>query len=290
MKIRFLALPVVLSLVACRVENSLPRNSCETIADCLNGFTCQEKVCVPADGGSGGGGSGCETFPPAACAQPLGMSHRIDRSELERLLPGRWLWCTGSMSSGMPVKFGRQDGVGFEFNADATLWWVLVDGGNGFPVRATGFDAGGTVEFLGDLSTLQINMIISGNHWIGVVPELTDGPPLHMRFMFSGAMADYVHDETQCGLSSGTDMGGGSSDLASSGTFGGTCDPNVVLPTSCPAVGGVACSVCGYANMAWQCLQPCHVGSTDCTSPQHCVALGAYTLAGDCVGYDGYCS
>lgn len=293
MKLRFLALAIVLSVAACRVNNALPRNSCSSDADCLNGYTCQSKVClsVTAGGGSGGTGGSCETFPPAACMQPEGMVHPTDLAELQRILPGRWLWCTGNLISGMPLKFGRQDGVGFEFNADATYAWVLVDGGNGVPVHATGFDAGGPVEFIHDMSAWQMNLELGPNHWLGFVPEFTDGPPMHMRLNFSG-WAEYVRDETQCGATDDGDMGsgGGGSDLASSGTFGGACDPNVVLPNSCPAVNGVACSVCGNSGTAWQCLQPCHMGGSDCTAPQKCVSFGSCTLAGDCSGYDGYCS
>lgn len=295
MKNGFLALSIVLWVGACRINNALPRNACDSQADCLDGYTCQNAVCVPVGGGDAGtGGGGCETFPPAACAQPEGMIHPIDRSELQRLLPGRWLWCTGNPISGMPLKFGRPDGVGFEFNADATYAWVLVDGGNGVPVHATGFDSGGSVEFVAagaasPTSAWQIEIILGQNHWLGFIPEFTDGPPMHMRLSFSG-WAEYVRDETQCGVSNAPDMASPSSDLASSGSFGGACDPNAVLPTSCPAVGGVACSVCGSAGTNWQCLQPCRMGGSDCTAPQTCMPLGSCTVAGDCIGYDGYCS
>jgi len=286
-KLRLAWIPVLLA--GCMIENGLPRNSCNITADCVAGASCVDSVCVAPDGGGGGGSRGdqCETFPPAACTTPEGTLHALDASELQRLLPGRWLWCTGDTFAGMPLKIGPSDAVGFEFNADATLWWFLVDDGHGNPVHRSGFEAGGTVEIIVASNLLQLNLV-EGSTNFELIPAITDGPPMHLRFRSGGPAAYYVHDESGCSEPDG-DMAVGTADLTSGGSFGGACDPNVVLPTSCPAVNGVACSVCGYAGMSWQCLQPCHLGGSDCTAPQSCVAVTESTRGGDCTGLDGVC-
>ena len=284
---------IALCAIGCRLDSGLPHNSCHTTDDCVTGNSCLDGVCVRS---TGGGGS-CETlFPPASCSQPEGSQHALTLSELQRLLPGRWLWCTGDPVSGMPLKIGPDDVIGFEFNEDATVWWYLVDGG-GIPAHRSGFDSGGTVEFLGGQDTLQLNLVLGPTSWLTLNPEMTDGPPMRLRFISHGPSAYYVYDDSGC-LAGGIDMSvagtdfavGGGGDLGG-GAFGGVCDPNVVLPTSCPSANGASCSVCGYANMTWGCLQPCRLGGSDCPASQTCVAftVESFTRGGDCVGYDGYC-
>jgi hypothetical protein len=279
-------------LGGCRVNSGVPKTSCVTDVDCNDGYTCQQQVCVASavvsGGGSGSGGGGCASIPAPACSSAEGNLHPIDHSELLRLLPGRWFWCSGDSISGMPLKIGPSDTIGFEFNADATLWWFLVDDGHGNPVHRSGFQAGGTVEVIGMPDFVQLNLVETGGSWFPLNVSFTDGPPLHMRIISGGPGAYYIHDDTGCGgavdgpTDLGTSSGGGG--LA----FGGMCDANVVTPESCPTVGGVVCSICQYAQMKWQCVQPCHLAMNECTAPQTCVALDDYTLSG-CIGYDGYC-
>jgi hypothetical protein len=277
------------ALVAgCRVD-ALPKNDCLTTADCNSGNSCQQGICV-GDSVVGGGG-GCATVPAAACSQPEGTEHPLDHSEILRLLPGRWLWCSGdkNLVDGTEFILGPDGTVGIDFNVDATLWWFLVNDGHGNPVHRDGFDSNGTVEILGMPNFVQLNLVLTSNSVFTLNPSFTDGPPKHMRLVSHGPAAYYVHDDSCTETSGATDIGTGTVDMGGGGAFGGACNPNVVVPDSCPSVNGVTCSICGYATMTWQCLQPCHVAANDCTTPQTCIAFDEYVLSGDCIGYDGYC-
>jgi hypothetical protein len=154
---------------------------------------------------------------------------------------------------------------------------------------------------------LQLNLVVSANSAYPLLPSFTDGPPRRMKLVSHGPAAYYVLDDSGCGPSPdggspqrdggvatdlGSPQGDGGVDLGSGGgnaDFGEPCQPNVVTADSCPPVDGVACSICQYASMVWQCVRPCHLGSSECPSPQTCTKLSDYTLAGQCVGYDGYC-
>jgi hypothetical protein len=282
----FVVATIIAMVAGCRIEKVLPRNSCHTTADCVGQNACVQGVCVgPVDAGR----SSCETFPPSTCARSAGPAHSIDRSELQRLLPGRWLWCSGSTDIGQPAQPGV---IGVEFNMDATLWWFLYDDGNGIPQARAG-DAVGTVEFVGQVDGSVLLKLVSGGGSFTFSPVFTDGPPLHMRLMNNTSNAYYISDDSGCvehGDPNIVDLSlAPIYDLSSNGSIGGPCDPAVVLPTTCPAMGGLACSICGMSAGMFQCMQPCRIGSTDCPSPQKCVSAGVYTSAGDCAGFDGVC-
>lgn len=299
MHVLVLDIAIVLALAGCRLDNSAPKHGCMTQSDCNAGEVCGPGVCVPNpdasvdSGGSrsdsgGPSGGGCESFPPAACATAEGTPHPYDISELQLLLPGRWLWCSGDLVSGTPLKIGPADSVGFEFNVDATQWWLLVDDGAGHPVHRTGFEMGGTVEYLPNQVGAQVNLLSSGGGY-AMLPSFTDGPPMHLRFS-PPPSAYYVRDGSSCGGA----LQPGFSGAPNTGAFGGTCDPNILLPNSCPAIDGVSCSICAAPSTKVECVRPCHVATNDCPSGT-CIALGDshtlgnYFIAGACSGYDGYC-
>jgi hypothetical protein len=275
---------MMLMLAGCELSNTLPKNECRTDADCNPGNTCQAGICVgPGGGTTGGGGGGCSGLPPAECSSAEGNVHSLDLSELQRLLPGRWLWCKGDSFGGSELVIGGAGTVGIDFNADATRWWFLYDDGHGQPMQHMGFGVGGTVQFVAGGSAPQVNLV-DETGWFNLLASITDGPPMHLRLISGGPSSYYVH--VDCGtLQPGYDGG------AAAGPFGGTCDPNVLLPNSCPAADGVACSFCvSMANASPQCLQPCKMAGGGCTGGQSCIPLPqSYTRGGDCVGFDGYC-
>jgi hypothetical protein len=219
------------------------------------------------------------SLPPAACASADGNPHPYDASELQRLLPGQWLRCPAAGA----VVAGPAGNVGLEFNADATTWWFLDDGGNGRLVPHVGFDSGGTVDIVTEIfvpQSYQLNMLSTGLTY-GFSPRFTDGPPRHMHNDGVDVPIQYLHVDGNCAAVVPPGYDGGAAD----GSFGGSCDPNRVLPDSCPSVGGVACSIC-----AAQCVQPCTVAKGGCPGGQTCIPdPGENTRAGDCVGFDGYC-
>jgi hypothetical protein len=274
------AIALLTLLGGCELTNPLPKNECRTSSDCNPGNTCQSGMCQ----GTGVGG-GCSGLPPAACSSSEGELHHLNASELQRLLPGRWLWCTGDTYVGQPFRIGGPTTVGFEFNADATRWWPLDDDGHGQPTRHTGFDSGGTVQILstGAPSPLQL-LLVQDTGFFGLLPEIADGPPLRLRLNSFGHIADYILAPSGCGGELQPAYDGG----ATPGPFGDDCNTNTLLPNSCPSVGGVACSMCGYEEMRWQCLQPCSLTGGGCPAGQSC-QTAEHTRSGDCVGFDGYC-
>ncbi|MDB4967297.1 MAG: hypothetical protein JWN44_2986 [Myxococcales bacterium] len=250
---------------------------CTMDADCASGTTCKFGVCgaftraLPA---------GCV---PAADAGPFQI---VDHSKMEMLLPGCWVGCDPPSGIAGPAP---ANAIGWGFNSDVTRWWFLVDDGQGNAVPYQGFEQGGVVDILWpgiNTDQLQVNMIATANTTFTLQPEFSEGPPL--RLISAGAEDRlYVHAEISCGDVDGG-SGSGGDDMGSAAPFGGACNPNEVLPVDCPALGGRRCSFCGDSL----CRQPCHIGGNDCPTSQTCTAFGLTTvlMAGDCIGYDGFCS
>src|SRR5262249_7414702 len=89
------------------LNSALPKNSCNSTADCNDGNQCVQGVCVALTGSGDDGGTpdlssddaptgpggdrdgttGCESFPPAACQSALGASHPATVDYLLTVLP-----------------------------------------------------------------------------------------------------------------------------------------------------------------------------------------------------------
>jgi hypothetical protein len=276
------------ALAACHLDGSLLKDTCSTSHDCNAGNACLQSVCVatgdgstPVDGGVPPA-TKCK-FPPAECGSALGSPVTVTPSTLSTMLPGRWLWCSGSDYDGSPFNLGPSGTIGIEFNADATQWWFLSDAGNGQVMHESAFDAGGGVDYIS--GTNQLNLLTSSTSHFGLLISLTNGPPPQMQITSDGPSATYVFEGGNCGGA----IAPGFSGSAPPTTYG-SCDPNNVYPNSCPTAGGVECSACG-PGAASQCTHPCHLSGNDCGTEQTCTAWPQfdYTLAGSCAGFDGYC-
>ena len=253
------------------------QTKCTMDSDCVTGTTCQSGVC-----------GAFTRAQPVGCV-PLaeaGSFQVVDHSTLEMKLPGCWVACDPPMRSTGPAP---ANAIGWGFSSDLTRWWFLVDDGHGNPVPYEGFDQAGIVDILWpgiNTDQLQVDMVPDGNTTLTFTlqPRFSDGPPV--RMISFGVDTVYVQSEGSCGgVDAGTTSG---SDMGSAVPFGGACNPNYVLSTDCPAVDGRRCSFCGAST----CRQPCHIGGSDCPSSQTCSAFGLtpLTMAGDCIGYDGFCS
>jgi hypothetical protein len=270
--------------VGCGLEDPSTKDTCRTSADCNSGQVCDLKgKCVaPIESGPCGG------LPPASCSSAEGDVHHLTASELQRLLPGRWLWCKGEVYNGVQLRIGPPTSVGIEFNSDATSWWELEDDGHGQPVRQTDAHWSGSLqlESYPGFAPVQVSLVTDTGH-IRVVAEITDGPPLHLRLRTAGGggYAYYVLAASDCGGA----LQPGYAGAATPGAFGGACDIDLILPNTCPSIGGVSCSMCAAPGTnTWQCVQPCSLSGGSCPTGQSCQAV-EHSRGGDCVGFDGYC-
>jgi len=221
----------------------------------------------------------------AACQQPIGPIHDLSNpSELQRVLPGRWMLC--ATNPGFPAGT-----IGIEFNQDASQWWFLVDDGNGQPKKRDGFDSSGWTNLL--VMNGQFTQIDLFNNAQGFYPSgitISDGPPPHMHFDAVGDVGDFIRAPDGCGGAlSGPFMGS-----ASTASFGDVCAMNTpVKANTCPSIDGVACSFCAFLGLNMprpnQCMRPCHRSMNECPQGTTCVVMTEVTVAGACTGFDGYC-
>jgi hypothetical protein len=255
---------LALTLQACGGSD---QTTCTTDADCVSGTTCRYGVC-----------GAFALFPPASCASARGMVHTYDYAELDRVLPGCWLSCATDAQLLLP------NAVGFGFSTDMSRWWFIVDGGAGAltPVQGGDLDLLWPSFNTGDV--LQLNLVVSSNEWLSLLPQLLDGPPLQMVDRGSNEQARYVRVDATCGEEN---SGNGRVDMGNV-PFGGQCNPNDLRATDCPAVGGTFCSMCGPGI----CEQPCHVAGNECPAPKTCksIATTMLVMSGSCAGFDGICS
>jgi hypothetical protein len=252
---------------------------CTTNTDCAQGTSCQFGVCGAFND------TGASNEVPG-CGMSLGTLYKADHSALERILPGCWLSCASTPPTGPTPA----NAIGYGFDDDATHWWFLADDGSGRPVPLQGFDQGGIVDilypgFITDADQLTILLHPPSNVTYELQPQFNDGPPMRMYSAADSSDPGFVRYDGSCGAAA--DGGVEPSGDGGGAPFGGSCDPNAPLPTSCPAVGGVRCSFCNGG----QCVQPCHLTTSDCPAPQRCTGFGTSTImiAGDCIGYDGLC-
>jgi hypothetical protein len=224
-------------------------------------------------------------IPPAACSSAEGNLHLTTAAEAQRLLPGRWFFCSGDMRNGEEVRLGGPSVIGFEFNADVTLWWYLFDDGHGRAIHHAGTGTSGTVAMLSSGDGPGVLLYLTAENISFALPiELGDGTPLHLGLESFDAIAHYVHEDSSCGKPPQPGYDGGVVD----GAFGGDCDTFQLLPDSCPSVGGVVCSVCVQGDNSLSCAQPCSVSGGGCPEGQTC--RGApHRRSGDCAAFDGYC-
>lgn len=250
---------------------------CTADADCVTGTSCQSGVC-----------GAFKSTPPVGCvpAAEAGPFRVVDHSTLEMMLPGCWVGCDPPTGASGPAP---ANAIGWGFNWDLTRWWFLVDDGQGNPVPYEGFEQGGNADILWpgiNTDQLVVLMVGTGNTTFELQPQLSDGPPARL---INAGVADrlFVHFDGPCGdVDGGTDNV--AQDMGSAAPFGGACNPNSVLATDCPAVDGRRCSFCGDGT----CRQPCRIGGNDCPTSQTCRTFGvtAVLMAGDCIGYDGFCA
>ena len=236
------------------------------------------------DGGtSSDGGTANICGSVAACQTPIGNVAPKTASEVLRRLPGRWLLC-GTDSH----KFGPADNVGIEFNQDASLWWFLVDDGNGNPVKRDGFDSSGqaNVVVMND-QVSQVNLFTQDHGLYPTLAALSDGPPPHLQLNSPSGEGNFVLAPSGCGGA----LDGPFSQGPPTTAFGDQCNSWPVAPNGCPLVNGAQCSFCASLQTAMtsRCMQPCHRSQNDCPAAMSCVSLTYVSIAGSCGDYDGYC-